>query len=183
MHENLSVRASTVPTPPWRNAVSVSAAAAGTGGTAGPSFARQLLSSRGIGLVVFLQPLIRHTYIQAQTARRESIRRCFNDALTGTLSSNARPIELQAHDPLRYTSDMTAWLHQTLAGERELFSRLIPPPTASAAATSKQSISMAVDDADDTETDQMESRRFSHSQTVRNLHFSPCFFSLLSSSL
>lgn len=30
-----------------------------------------------------------------------------------------RPIEMQAHDPVRYLSDILAWLHQTIASERE----------------------------------------------------------------
>jgi hypothetical protein len=31
-----------------------------------------------------------------------------------------RPIEMHAHDPRRYLGDMLAWLHQSLASEREL---------------------------------------------------------------
>ena len=30
-----------------------------------------------------------------------------------------RPIEIHAHDPLRYVGDMLAWIHQAMAGERE----------------------------------------------------------------
>lgn len=32
-----------------------------------------------------------------------------------------RPIEMHAHDPRRYLGDMLAWVHQSLASERELF--------------------------------------------------------------
>ncbi|SPO37663.1 related to conserved oligomeric Golgi complex component 6 [Pseudozyma flocculosa] len=35
-----------------------------------------------------------------------------------------RPIELHAHDPLRYVGDMLAWIHQTLASEREFLTAL-----------------------------------------------------------
>lgn len=31
-----------------------------------------------------------------------------------------RPIEMHAHDPRRYLGDMLAWVHQSLASEREL---------------------------------------------------------------
>ncbi|KAM0746224.1 oligomeric complex COG6 [Meredithblackwellia eburnea MCA 4105] len=49
----------------------------------------------------------------------------FHTALTvgGAPSQNStflpRPIELHAHDPLRYVGDMLAWIHQTMASERE----------------------------------------------------------------
>lgn len=43
-----------------------------------------------------------------------------------------RPIEMHAHDPARYVSDMLAWVHQLLANERELIVSLLadlaPPP-------------------------------------------------------
>jgi hypothetical protein len=41
-----------------------------------------------------------------------------------------RPIELHAHDPLRYVGDMLAWVHQSLAGERELAEALLRDQTA-----------------------------------------------------
>ncbi|KAF5335710.1 hypothetical protein D9611_009742 [Ephemerocybe angulata] len=31
-----------------------------------------------------------------------------------------RPIELHAHDPIRYVGDMLAWVHQSIAAEREI---------------------------------------------------------------
>ncbi|KAK8206924.1 Golgi transport complex subunit 6 [Zalaria obscura] len=42
----------------------------------------------------------------------------FYAALTGNASSG-KAIELSAHDPLRYVSDMLAWAHSTTVGERE----------------------------------------------------------------
>eukprot|EP00952_Eustigmatos_sp_NYUAD-ZCMA_P009620 39676-Eustigmatos_ZCMA.PRE.1 len=35
-----------------------------------------------------------------------------------------RPIEMQAHDPVRYVGDMLAWVHQTIASERELLANI-----------------------------------------------------------
>ncbi|KAG0028552.1 Golgi transport complex subunit 6 [Podila clonocystis] len=58
--------------------------------------------------------------------RRNSILRAFVDALTrGGPGGTPRPIELHAHDPLRYIGDMLAWLHQTVASEREFLESLL----------------------------------------------------------
>lgn len=35
-----------------------------------------------------------------------------------------RPIEMHAHDPRRYLGDMLAWVHQSLASEKELLTGL-----------------------------------------------------------
>lgn len=35
-----------------------------------------------------------------------------------------RPIEMHAHDARRYIGDMLAWVHQSLANERELLTGL-----------------------------------------------------------
>lgn len=44
----------------------------------------------------------------------------FLDALTrGGPGGLPRPIELHAHDPIRYVGDMLAWIHQAMATERE----------------------------------------------------------------
>ncbi|CAG8691470.1 23992_t:CDS:10, partial [Dentiscutata erythropus] len=57
--------------------------------------------------------------------RRNSIIRAFTDALTrGGPGGTPRPIELHAHDPLRYVGDMLAWIHQTVANEREFLESL-----------------------------------------------------------
>ena len=34
-------------------------------------------------------------------------------------SAGAKPIEVHAHDPFRYASDMLSWVHQAVAGEKE----------------------------------------------------------------
>lgn len=49
----------------------------------------------------------------------------FLQALTrGHPSGLPRPIELHAHDPMRYMGDMFAWVHQTVAAERETLESL-----------------------------------------------------------
>ncbi|KAI1318167.1 Golgi transport complex subunit 6 [Mortierella claussenii] len=58
--------------------------------------------------------------------RRNTILRAFIDALTrGGPGGTPRPIELHAHDPLRYIGDMLAWIHQTVASEREFLESLL----------------------------------------------------------
>jgi len=52
--------------------------------------------------------------------------KAFIDALTvGGPNGIPRPIEINAHDPLRYVGDMAAWIHQTLATEQELVTTLL----------------------------------------------------------
>ena len=47
------------------------------------------------------------------------------DALTrGGPGGLPRPIELHAHDPLRYVGDMLAWVHRAIAAEREFLENL-----------------------------------------------------------
>ncbi|XP_073975903.1 conserved oligomeric Golgi complex subunit 6 isoform X2 [Rhodnius prolixus] len=54
------------------------------------------------------------------THRRSVLVRIFVDALTkGGPGGTPRPIEMSAHDPQRYISDMLAFLHQTVPCERE----------------------------------------------------------------
>ena len=51
--------------------------------------------------------------------------RAFINALTrGGPGGTPRPIELQAHDSLRYIGDMLAWIHQACASEKELLESL-----------------------------------------------------------
>eukprot|EP01048_Picozoa_sp_COSAG05_P005780 COSAG05_NODE_352_length_10911_cov_31.817139_11_plen_780_part_00 len=54
-------------------------------------------------------------------SRRATVLNAFLCALTqGGPSGKPRPIELSAHDPVRYIGDMVSWLHQALASEAEL---------------------------------------------------------------
>jgi conserved oligomeric Golgi complex subunit 6 len=58
--------------------------------------------------------------------RRRAILQGFLEALThGDNALSARPINVQAHDPLRYLSDILAWLHQAVASEREIVSLVL----------------------------------------------------------
>ncbi|THH31107.1 hypothetical protein EUX98_g3063 [Antrodiella citrinella] len=63
------------------------------------------------------------TYL-SQT-RQSTLLSSFTDALTrGGPNGLPRPIELHAHDPLRYVGDMLAWVHQSIAAEREFLEGL-----------------------------------------------------------
>jgi len=58
------------------------------------------------------------------TMRRKLLGQRFQAALTGQGGGVQRPIDLQAHDPLRYVGDILAWVHQASALERELIGAL-----------------------------------------------------------
>lgn len=66
--------------------------------------------------------------VLAQT-RQAALLSSFKSALTtGSTTgggASARPIELHAHDALRYIGDMLAWVHQTIAAEREFLEALL----------------------------------------------------------
>lgn len=69
--------------------------------------------------------LLRYCAEEVGSARRASLVSRFVRALTqGGPGGVPRPIELHAHDPMRYTNDMLAWVHQALASEKELTARL-----------------------------------------------------------
>jgi len=72
------------------------------------------------------QVLLRYTLDELGAARRTAVVRCFIDALTrGGAGGTPRPIELYSHDPVRYVGDILAWLHQAVAGEKELLQSLL----------------------------------------------------------
>ncbi|KAF5357289.1 hypothetical protein D9758_005832 [Tetrapyrgos nigripes] len=57
--------------------------------------------------------------------RQNTLQTSFLNALTrGGPSGLPRPIELHAHDPMRYIGDMLAWVHQAIAAEREFLEGL-----------------------------------------------------------
>lgn len=63
---------------------------------------------------------------EVASTRNKSILRSFLIALTqGGPNGMPRPIEIHAHDPLRYVGDMLAWIHQALASESELINSLL----------------------------------------------------------
>jgi len=57
--------------------------------------------------------------------RQTTLLSSFIIALTrGGPSGLPRPIELHAHDPIRYVGDMLAWVHQSIAAEQEFLESL-----------------------------------------------------------
>eukprot|EP01114_Cavostelium_apophysatum_P003972 TRINITY_DN14104_c0_g1_i1.p1 TRINITY_DN14104_c0_g1~~TRINITY_DN14104_c0_g1_i1.p1 ORF type:complete len:708 (+),score=123.47 TRINITY_DN14104_c0_g1_i1:88-2124(+) len=63
---------------------------------------------------------------EVASTRNKTIVRSFLIALTqGGPNGMPRPIEIHAHDPLRYVGDMLAWIHQALASESELVHGLL----------------------------------------------------------
>ncbi|KAJ3296955.1 Golgi transport complex subunit 6 [Borealophlyctis nickersoniae] len=72
------------------------------------------------------RPVLFQTIVdEVSHTRRAALVRAFIDALTrGGPGGYPRPIELHAHDSLRYVGDMLAWLHQAAASEREMLEGL-----------------------------------------------------------
>jgi hypothetical protein len=70
--------------------------------------------------------LLKYCLGEIATTRCKAVVRAFLAALTqGGPNGMPRPIEIHAHDPLRYTGDMLAWIHQAVASESELMHSLI----------------------------------------------------------
>ncbi|VDK76245.1 unnamed protein product [Litomosoides sigmodontis] len=70
--------------------------------------------------------LFKYALDEYTMARRNHVVRAYIDALTrGGGGGTPKPIELLSHDPLRYVSDMLAWIHQSMATERELLQTLL----------------------------------------------------------
>ncbi|XP_052210726.1 conserved oligomeric Golgi complex subunit 6 [Diospyros lotus] len=72
--------------------------------------------------------LFKYCAEEVANMRHNALFRRFISALTrGGPGGLPRPIEVHAHDPLRYIGDMLGWLHQALASERELVLGLLDP--------------------------------------------------------
>ncbi|XP_043691691.1 conserved oligomeric Golgi complex subunit 6 [Telopea speciosissima] len=72
--------------------------------------------------------LFKYSAEEVANMRHNALFRRFISALTrGGPGGLPRPIEVHAHDPLRYVGDMLGWLHQALASERELVLVLLDP--------------------------------------------------------
>ncbi|KAJ3682175.1 hypothetical protein LUZ60_014748 [Juncus effusus] len=72
--------------------------------------------------------LFKYCAEEVANMRHNALFRRFITALTrGGPGGLPRPIEVHAHDPLRYVGDMLGWLHQALASERELILTLLDP--------------------------------------------------------
>lgn len=75
--------------------------------------------------------LFKYCAEEVANMRHNALFRRFISALTrGGPGGLPRPIEVHAHDPLRYVGDMLGWLHQALASERELVHALLDPDAA-----------------------------------------------------
>ncbi|KAK4803224.1 hypothetical protein SAY86_001427 [Trapa natans] len=75
--------------------------------------------------------LFKYCAEEVANMRHNALFRRFISALTrGGPGGMPRPIEVHAHDPLRYVGDMLGWLHQALASERELVLALLDPDMA-----------------------------------------------------
>ena len=73
------------------------------------------------------QDLLRSALTTLIQTRSSILANAFMSALTmgaGPPTYLPGPIELHAHDPLRYVGDMLAWIHQTVASEREFLTAL-----------------------------------------------------------
>lgn len=71
------------------------------------------------------QELLSEALAFLSQSRQTVLLNAFTNALTrGGPSGLPRPIELHAHDPMRYVGDMLAWVHQTIAAEREFLESL-----------------------------------------------------------
>lgn len=73
------------------------------------------------------QDLLRSALTTLVQTRSSILANSFMAALTqgaGPPTYLPGPIELHAHDPIRYVGDMLAWIHQTVASEREFLTAL-----------------------------------------------------------
>ena len=87
------------------------------------------LLQRAVGALKRRPELFRYCFLEVASARHNAVVRGFLAAITrGGPSGLPRPIEVHAHDPLRYVGDMLAWLHQAAAWENELVSVLFADP-------------------------------------------------------
>ncbi|XWS38850.1 hypothetical protein CRYUN_Cryun19dG0165700 [Craigia yunnanensis] len=72
--------------------------------------------------------LFKYCAEEVANMRHNALFRRFISVLTrGGPGGMPRPIEVHAHDPLRYVGDMLGWLHQALASECELVLALLDP--------------------------------------------------------
>ncbi|KAJ1341808.1 hypothetical protein BSLG_003627 [Batrachochytrium salamandrivorans] len=81
-----------------------------------------------------LRPLLFESCMEEiSNIRRAANVRSFQDALSiGNPGGFPRPIEMHAHDALRYTGDILAWMHQAAVSEREMLEGLFDLTSAAA---------------------------------------------------
>ncbi|KJE97377.1 hypothetical protein CAOG_07248 [Capsaspora owczarzaki ATCC 30864] len=120
--------------------------------------------------------LFQYCIDELASSRRVAVQRMFIDALTrGGPGGTPRPIELHSHDPMRYVGDMLAWLHQTVASEREFLDSLLLPPRLAARGRTQRSGASAplasrsgsLPDADQGQRDSQEQKRLELSKIIQ----------------
>ncbi|KAM5565313.1 conserved oligomeric Golgi complex subunit 6 [Rosa sericea] len=98
--------------------------------------------------------LFKYCAEEVANMRHNALFRRFISALTrGGPGGVPRPIEVHAHDPLRYVGDMLGWLHQALASERELVLALLDPDSIADSPTTNQMSKSQESDSQKTESD------------------------------
>jgi len=80
---------------------------------------------RVLKLLVERPVYFNHCVRDISRVRRQSLVERFFNALSLGDSSGARPIELQACDPVRYVGSMLAWIHENAAAEQEALSAMM----------------------------------------------------------
>lgn len=80
---------------------------------------------RGLRVLAERPALFTSSLDNFASTRESTLSNAFHTALTGQGDDTVgKPIEYQAHDPLRYISDMLAWTHSATVGEREALEAL-----------------------------------------------------------
>ncbi|KAL3361636.1 hypothetical protein AABB24_014486 [Solanum stoloniferum] len=98
--------------------------------------------------------LFKYCAEEVANMRHNALFRRFISALTrGGPGGLPRPIEVHAHDPLRYVGDMLGWLHQALASERELVLALLDPDASDTRPTSHNYSKRVDSESEKTESD------------------------------
>lgn len=81
---------------------------------------------RALTMLVDRPVYFNHCIKDVMKVRKQALVQRFFEALSqGDMNSGARPIELQAYDPVRYVGDMLAWIHENAAAEREALAALM----------------------------------------------------------
>ncbi|KAH0642769.1 conserved oligomeric Golgi complex subunit 6 [Solanum tuberosum] len=98
--------------------------------------------------------LFKYCAEEVANMRHNALFRRFISALTrGGPGGLPRPIEVHAHDPLRYVGDMLGWLHQALASERELVLALLDPDASDTRSTNHNYSKRVDSESEKTESD------------------------------
>jgi hypothetical protein len=79
------------------------------------------------------QPALFHKSLEIFIETREALMTAsFNHVLTGTSTNKSlgyveKPLDMTAHDPIRYMGDILAWIHTAVVGELEVLQSLFIP--------------------------------------------------------